>query len=81
MADWVVAGDVMQQPVTAVFDEPAVDALSRMVAAGLRQLPVIDEQGVIVAYVDESTIASKLVLDVPSGSPDSATATPIAGAE
>ena len=76
MADWVVAGDVMQQPVTATLDEPAVDVLSRMVAAGLRQLPVVGGDGTIVGYVDESAIASKLVLEMPSA-PESATSTPM----
>jgi CIC family chloride channel protein len=80
MADWIVASDVMQQPVSTRMDEAAVDALSRMVAAGLRQLPVLDG-GAIVAYVDESTIASKLVLEPPPASTTmDATSTPIAGA-
>ena len=79
MADWIVAGDVMQQPVTATLDEPAADVLTRMVTAGLRQLPVLDEDGTVVAYIDEGTVASKLVMDVQAASPDSATSTPIAG--
>ncbi len=78
MAAWIVAGDVMQQPVTAMLDEPAADVLTRMIAAGVRQLPVVDEAGKIIAYVDEGAIASKLVLDVQAASPDSATSTPIA---
>ncbi len=81
MADWIVAGDVMQQPVTATLDEAAADVLTRMVTAGLRQLPVLDEAGKVIAYIDEGTVASKLVMDVQAASPDSATSTPIAGNE
>jgi CIC family chloride channel protein len=79
MADWIVAGDVMQEAVTARMDEPAADALSRMVAAGLRQIPVIDAKGQILAYLDESAVASKLVLEPPpSSTAEDATSTPIA---
>ena len=80
MADWIVAGDVMQEPVVARLDEPAADALARMVAAGLRQVPVVDEGARIVAYLDESTVAARLVLEPPPASAvEDATATPIAG--
>jgi chloride channel protein, CIC family len=77
MIDWIVASDVMQEAVVARMDEPASDALSRMVAAGLRQVPVIDEAGKIAAYLDESTVASKLVLE-PQPLSTMAESTPIA---
>lgn len=80
MADWIVAGDVMQEPVVARMDEPAADALARMVAAGLRQVPVVDAEKKIVAYLDESTVAAKLVLEPPPPA-ESATGTPIAGSD
>jgi CBS-domain-containing membrane protein len=60
MADWIVASDVMQNTVSARLDEPAADALSRMVAAGLRQIPVLDSGAKIVAYLDESTVARRV---------------------
>ena len=78
MADWIVAGDVMQQPVTALLDEPAAEVLTRMVTAGLRQIPVTDAEGALIAYVDEGTIAAKLVQEVQGASPESATGTPLA---
>lgn len=79
MADWIVAGDVMQEPVIARMDEPAIDALTRMVAAGLRQVPVVDGGGSVVAYLDEKVVAAKLVLEAPAASVMDATATPMAG--
>lgn len=80
MVDWIVAGDVMQEPVVATMDEPAADALSRMLAAGLRQVPVIDGDGKIAAYLDEGTVASKLVLEPqPLSTFADATSTPTSG--
>lgn len=81
MADWIVAGDVMQEAVVARMEEPAADALARMVAAGLRQLPVVDAAGKIVAYLDESVVAARLVLEPPPASTIDSTATPIAGSD
>jgi CIC family chloride channel protein len=81
MVDWIVAGDLMQEPVLATMSEPAADALSRMVAAGLRQIPVIEADGKIAAYLDESTVASKLVLEPqPLSTLSDSTTTPLAGA-
>lgn len=80
MVDWIVAGDVMQEPVVATMEEPAADALSRMVAAGLWQVPVIDGEGKIAAYLDEGTVASKLVLEPqPLSMMAESTTTPLAG--
>lgn len=80
MADWIVAGDVMQEAVVARMDEPAVEVLSRMVAAGLRQIPVLGPDGTVAAYLDEKVVASRLVVTPPPGSMLDPTATPIAGA-
>lgn len=77
MADWIVASDVMQEPVVARMGEPAVDALSRMVAAGLRQIPVLDDAGSVAAYLDERAIARELVVEAPAASVVDPTATPI----
>jgi CIC family chloride channel protein len=81
MADWIVASDVMQEAVVARMDEPAMAALSRMVVAGLRQIPVLDDGGAVLAYLDERAVAGRLVIEQPPASVlDGATATPIAGA-
>lgn len=61
MEDWIVATDVMQDKVFARMDEAAADALGRMVRAGLRQIPVLDADGAIVAYLDEGEVAKRLV--------------------
>lgn len=79
MADWIVASDVMQEVVIARMDEPATAALTRMVAAGLRQVPVVDDAGAIIAYVDERTVAGKLVFEPPPMSVAGATSTPVVG--
>ena len=80
MADWIVAGDVMQEAIVARMDDHAVDALSRMMAAGLRQIPVLGAAGEVAAYLDERAVAGKLVLEPPAASVVDPMATPIAGA-
>ncbi|MBK8251290.1 MAG: chloride channel protein [Polyangiaceae bacterium] len=79
MADWVVASDLMQEPMVARFDEPAIEVLTRMLAAGLRQIPVLNDQGQVAAYLDERSVASKLVVELPVASTLDATTTPLAG--
>lgn len=61
MAEWIVATDLMQEPVTARPDESAAEALARMAAAGLRQIPVLGDAAQIVGYLDERAVVGRLV--------------------
>lgn len=66
---WVVAGDVLEAPVTARADDDALAALVRMVQAGLRQLPVVDDEGHVAGFLDEASVARRLLLDRPTTPP------------
>ena len=53
----VNAADVMRPPVTVSPDDDLHTALERMLANGIRRLPVVDLDGKIEGFVDEATIA------------------------
>jgi CIC family chloride channel protein len=73
MADWVVAGDMLEAPVTARDDDDALAALIRMVQAGLRQLPVVDGRGGVVGFLDEASVMRRLLIDRPTTPPSEQT--------
>ncbi len=52
-----VAADVMQPPITVRIDDDLRSVTEVMLRHGLREVPVVDENGRIVGFVDESDIA------------------------
>jgi CIC family chloride channel protein len=68
LAAWVVAGDVLEAPVTARPEEDALSALVRMVQAGLRQMLVVDEGGRVIGFLDEASVVRRLLLERPAPS-------------
>ncbi len=59
---WTIAADVMQQPVTAREGDDLRKATEAMLKHGVRELPVSDEAGQIVGFLDEADVA-KAYLD------------------
>ncbi|HVO20647.1 MAG TPA: chloride channel protein [Anaeromyxobacter sp.] len=51
------ASDVMRPPITLSQDDGARSAFEAMLSQGVRELPVVDAQGTIVGFVDETSIA------------------------
>ncbi len=61
--DIAIAAEVMRAP---VFVRPADDlheAIQRMLESGMRELPVVDEAGQIIGFLDEAEI-TKVYLDI-----------------
>lgn len=54
---WTVAADLMQRAVSVRPDDDAARAARRMLRAELRELPVVDDSGKIIGFVDEADIA------------------------
>jgi CIC family chloride channel protein len=54
---WTLAADLMQPVVSVRFDDDLRTATERMVANGLRELPILDEAGRVIGLLDESEIA------------------------
>lgn len=52
-----IAADLMQRPVFALLDDDLRSATAQMLEAGLRELPVLDDQGLIVGFIDEMETA------------------------
>ncbi len=53
----VNAADIMRPPVNVTAEDDLHTALERMLANGIRRLPVVDVAGKIEGFVDEATIA------------------------
>jgi CIC family chloride channel protein len=51
-----VAADLMQPPVTLTPDDDLRTAVEVMVRHGLREAPVVDEDGAIVGFIDETEV-------------------------
>ena len=51
------AADVMRPPIPLGLDDSVRSAFERMLSQGVRELPVTDEAGAIVGFVDETSIA------------------------
>jgi CIC family chloride channel protein len=51
------AADVMRPPIPLRLDDSVRSAFERMLSQGVRELPVTDESGAIVGFVDETSIA------------------------
>jgi CIC family chloride channel protein len=56
-AGWAIASDVMLPPVSLRPEDDLRTAAERMVQSRLRALPVVDAQGRIIGFLDESEIA------------------------
>jgi CIC family chloride channel protein len=52
-----LAADIMQPPVTARADEDARSATHTLIAAGLPEIPVVDERGQLAGFLGESEVA------------------------
>ncbi len=53
-ARFLVAADLMQPPFSLTLDQGLVAAGAELVRSGLRELPVLDDAGAIVGFLDES---------------------------
>jgi chloride channel protein, CIC family len=58
---WLLAADVMLPPTSLRPDDHLRRATEVMVRSGLRELPVIDEGGTLVGFLDEADIAHSYV--------------------
>ncbi|HEX3695249.1 MAG TPA: chloride channel protein [Polyangia bacterium] len=58
----VTAGEIMRPPVTVRKEDDLKTAVETMLANQLRELPVIDENGHVVGFVDETSIARAYIL-------------------
>ncbi len=56
-SSWAVAADVMQPPITVTLDDDLRCASQRLIESALREIPVVDGEGRIVAFLDEAEIA------------------------
>jgi CIC family chloride channel protein len=54
---WTLAADLMQPVVSVRFDDDLRTATERMVANGLRELPILDDAGHLIGLLDESEVA------------------------
>jgi CIC family chloride channel protein len=54
---WTLAADLMQQAVSVRTDDDLRTATERMVANGLRELPILDRAGRVIGLLDEAEVA------------------------
>lgn len=66
---WAIAADLMQAPVSVRPDDDLRVATDRIVTHGLREIPVVDERGTIVGFLDETDVAT-IYLKAVARSPD-----------
>jgi len=59
---WLLAADVMQPPLSLRPQDHVRRATELMLQSGLRELPVIDDLGNVVGYLDEAEIARSYVI-------------------
>ncbi|MEO6952857.1 MAG: chloride channel protein [Polyangia bacterium] len=57
VAPMTIAADLMHQPVFALLDDDLRSATAQMLDAGLRELPVLDDKGQVVGFIDEMETA------------------------
>lgn len=68
--DMAVAADVMRAPLSVRPDDDLHDAVEQMVKNGLRELPVVDERGQIIGFLDEAEV-TKVYLEITDAMPAS----------
>lgn len=56
-SEWVLAADLMLPPSRLAPEDNLRVATERMVASGLRELPVVNSDGVVAGFLDEADIA------------------------
>jgi CIC family chloride channel protein len=52
-----LAADIMQPPISVRADDDLRKATERLVANGLRELPVVDANDVVIGFLDEREVA------------------------
>ncbi len=57
LLSWSVATDVMQRAVSVRPQDDASVAARKMLQAELRELPVVDDSGAVIGFIDEADIA------------------------
>jgi len=55
--DWTLAADLMEPVVSVRADDDLRTATERMLERGLRELPVLDDDGRLLGFLDESEVA------------------------
>lgn len=56
-APWAVAADIMQPPVYVHEDDDLRRATERLLANGLREIPVVDRARTVIGFLDEAELA------------------------
>jgi CIC family chloride channel protein len=54
---WTLAADIMQPAISVRVDDDLRKATEHLVANGLRELPVVDDNNVIIGFLDEREVA------------------------
>ena len=54
---WLIAADIMHPPVSVRIDDDLRKATEQLVANGLRELPVLDGDDVVIGFLDEREVA------------------------
>ena len=58
---WTIAADLMQPPISVRPEDDLQTAAKAMLANGLREVPVVDDAGAIVGFLDEAETAKAYV--------------------
>jgi CIC family chloride channel protein len=64
---WAIAADLMQPPISVRPDDDLRLATERLVTHKLREIPVTDERGQVVGFLDESDVATVYLGSVARG--------------
>lgn len=57
-SSWVLAADLMQMPVSVQGSDDLRTTGERMLSSGLRELPIVSGEGLVIGLVTESALAS-----------------------
>jgi len=55
---WAIAADLMRPPVSVRAEDDLRIATERIVSEGLREIPVVDDRGAVIGFLDESEVAT-----------------------
>ena len=55
--EFAIAADAMRVPLTLRVTDTLHDAVQKIVDSGFRELPVVDDAGQVIGFVDESDVA------------------------
>ncbi len=56
-SSWVLAADLMQTPVCVQASDDLRTTGERMLSSGLRELPIVSNEGAVIGLVTESALA------------------------